>query len=170
MRKVSWAGNLKPSNRLVVADAGPLIALARLELLGLPARLFQVAVTAPVLAECEAKPDRGEGQAIREAIEEGSLRLVEVPAVDHAWGIDAGESSAIAFALEMRGGVLMDDKAGRVVAARLGCPVLGTVGLLVLGKRHGFIAALRPSLDRLRQSGYFLGDALVDDALRLVGE
>ncbi len=161
---------MTPSNRLVVADAGPLIALARLEQLALPAKLFRVMVTSTVLAECEVKPDCDEGLAIRNAVDRRLFRLIDAPDIDCAWGIDAGEASAIAVALEVGGGVLIDDKAGRAVASRLGCPLLGTVGVLVLGKRKGLVAEVRPLLDRLRQSGYFLGDALVVDALRLAGE
>jgi hypothetical protein len=49
---------LKPSAiSVVVADAGPLIALARLDRLGLLAELFQqVQVPRIVLAECGAHP------------------------------------------------------------------------------------------------------------------
>lgn len=61
---------------IVVADAGPLIALARLQLLDLPIRLFhRIVITQTVLAECDAKPDRGEGAAIKAAIEAGWMAV-----------------------------------------------------------------------------------------------
>ena len=53
-------------NKLVVADAGPLIALARLGSLALLPGLFsQALVTPQVLAECEARHDRDEGAAVQ---------------------------------------------------------------------------------------------------------
>ena len=79
-----------------MADAGPLIALARLEQLALPAKLFRVMVTSTVLAECEVKPDCDEGLAIRNAVDRRLFRLIDAPDIDCAWGIDAGEASAIA--------------------------------------------------------------------------
>lgn len=127
-------------------------------------------VTSIVLAECEAKPDRGEGPAIRVALDQGFLQLVDAPDPDHSWGIDAGEASAIAVAVELGAGVLIDDKAGRSVAARMGCPMLGTAGILVLAKRKGLVADVRSLLHRLRESGYFMGDAVIADAVRLAGE
>ena len=68
---------MPPSNKLVVADTGPLIALARLELLALLPELFdQVLLTPTVLNECEAKSDCGEGVAIRAAVDAGRLELI----------------------------------------------------------------------------------------------
>lgn len=158
-------------NRLVVADAGPLIALARLGALPLLPELFsQALVTPQVLAECEARPDRDEGAALRAAIAAGHLTLRAPRFAAPAWGVDAGESSAMALALEAAAGVLMDDRAGRVVAGHLGLDVIGTAGLLVLAKRRGRIATIRSHLEFLVDSGYFLGPMVVAEALRLAGE
>jgi len=48
--------------------------------------------------------------------------------------------------------------------------VRGTLGLVLLGKRHGRLTAARPVLDSLRASGMYLSDRVMDRALRLVGE
>lgn len=49
--------NSGSSDREVVADAGPIIALARLDMLALPAAIFKRAlVTSIVVEECLAKP------------------------------------------------------------------------------------------------------------------
>ena len=171
MHRESWSGKLRTSIKVVVADAGPLMALARLGCLGVPAELFErVMLTPTVLAECEAKPDRGEGPAIRDALGRRLLQLIDAPDPGHSWGIDAGEASAIALALEQGAGVLIDDRAGRSVAAHLGCRMIGTAGVLVLAKRKGLVADVGSHLHRLRESGYFLGDAVIADALRLAGE
>jgi predicted nucleic acid-binding protein len=158
-------------NRLVVADAGPLIALARLGSLALLPGLFsQALITPQVLAECEARHDRNEGAAIRAAISTGSLRLQAPPTPLPGWGVDPGESSAIALALQTGAGVLMDDRAGRNVARTLGLDVIGTAGLLVLAKRRGQISAVRGHLEFLVDSGYFLGPQVVAEVLGLAGE
>lgn len=158
-------------NRLIVADTGPLIALARVEQLDvLPALFQQVWLTPTVLAECEARPDRGEGRHIRATLEAGRFALLAPRDALPALGIDPGETSALALALEQSAGVLMDDKAGRSVAQKLGVAVIGTVGVLVLAKRRSLLPRLRPLLESLIASGYFLTPDLVSEALRLVGE
>lgn len=162
---------MPPSNKRVVADTGPLIAFARLELLEVLTGLFrQVSLTPTVLMECEAKPDRGEGAVIRGAVDARRLLLLAPNADPPAWGIDPGETSAIALALEHGAGVLMDDKAGRNVALRLGLPAIGTAGVLVLAKRKGLVVSVRSSLEALIASGYYLGENVVAEALRMAAE
>lgn len=157
--------------KLVVADAVPLIALARLGSLALfPALFHQALVTPQVLAECEARHDRDEGAVVRTAIQSGNLRLQEPQKPLPGWGVGPGESSAIALALETGAGVLMDDRAGRHVARSLGLDVIGTAGLLVLAKRRGQISNVRGHLEFLVDSGYFLGPQVVAEVLRLAGE
>lgn len=159
------------SNKLIVADTGALIALARLGLLELLSALFQqVLITPIVLKECAAKPDCAEGETIRQAVAAGHLVLSRQDQALPAWGIDPGETSAIALAMEAGAAVLMDDKAGRTVAKQLGIKVIGSAGVLILAKRRGKLVCVRPHLEALRASGYFLGENVVADALRMAGE
>jgi len=64
----------------------------------------------------------------------------------------------------------MDDLAGRRCAEALKIPVNGTLGLTLIAKKRGLIPAARPVLDALRQSGMYLSDRVVNQALMLVGE
>ncbi len=157
--------------KLIVADTGPLLALARIGQLGLLSALFQqVLLTPTVLAECEARPDRGEGRDIRDALAAGCFELLAPRDALPVLGIDPGETSALALALEHGAGVLMDDKAGRAVARQLGIAVIGSVGVLVLAKRKGLLPGVRPLLEALVEGGYFLGPELVKEAMRLADE
>jgi len=51
-----------------------------------------------------------------------------------------------------------------------GLPTIGTVGLLVLAKQKKHLAAIKPLLDELTRSGYFLGESLIVSALTAAGE
>ena len=86
--------------------------------------------------------------------------------------LDEGEAEAIALALGA--GIrliLLDEKDARRIARRLGLTVLGTVGLLIWGRRMGFLTALRPCLDELTHQGKFrLSQEVIQNALRAVGE
>ena len=159
-------------NKIVIADAGPLIAFARLHQLGLLPRLFDsVFVTDVVFAECAGRADFPESSLIREALDKKQLVLCSAPDFPvFAQKIDAGEASAIAMAIECGGGILMDDKAGRRIAMNAGIPVIGTVGVLVLAKRKGLVSPVKPLLEVLAASGYFLSGEIIAAALAASGE
>jgi hypothetical protein len=159
-------------NKIVIADAGPLIALARLHQIGLLPQLFgRVLVTDIVFRECAGRSDFPESALIQEAVARKQLELCDAPDFSaYAQKIDAGEASAIAVAIDLGCGVLMDDKAGRKMAANAAVPVIGTVGVLVLAKRKGFVPLVKPQLEKLAASGYFLGEEIISAALIASGE
>lgn len=157
---------------LLAADAGPLIALARIEgLAWLPELFERVLVADSVVMECLAEPEREEHAAIRHALAQGWLqRVAHRPVPNFHEGLGAGESETLHCAIERGCRVLLDDRLARRVALQLGLPVVGTLGVLIAAKRRGLLDNVRPSLQRLRASGYFLSDAVFAEALRLAGE
>lgn len=66
--------------------------------------------------------------------------------------------------------VIIDDLAAPRCAATYEIPVRGTLGLVLTAKKRGVIPEARPVLERLRQSGMYLSDVVLDQALALVGE
>jgi len=159
-------------SKVVIADAGPLIAFARLQLLDLLPRVFdRVLVTEAVLVECAGRPDFPESLPIQEAVSRQMFeRCMPLDFSAYQFEVDDGEASTIAAAIECGSGVLMDDRAGRRMATHIGIPMIGTVGVLVLAKRKGLVPSVKPLLERLVASGYFLGDEIIAAALAAVGE
>lgn len=163
------------SEALLVADSGPLIALARLDLLSLPSRLYREAlVTATVWYEVTCEPSRSEFPALDAALRVGQLRLVddppEFPPLLARARLDPGERSAIALALAQGAAVLVDEKRGRAVANGLGLNVVGTLGLLVRARDAGLVAKVRPLAEALLHGGYHLALPLVAHTLAAIGE
>jgi predicted nucleic acid-binding protein len=77
----------------------------------------------------------------------------------------------VTLALENPGcEVVLDDRAGRRCAEAHGLRVLGTLGVVVLAKRIGRIAAARPIIEELRRAGLYVKDDVIVDALRRAGE
>ena len=86
--------------------------------------------------------------------------------------LDDGEAEAIALARERNANVvLLDERDARETAKRLGLRVLGTVGLLIWGRREGMVQSLKSTLTDLQDEGNFRPSrSLFEFALRQVGE
>ena len=159
------------SARIVVADAGPLIALGRLDALHLLPKLFsEIHVTATVLAECLARPDFIDAQRIVLAVQSGWLKPCEGQYEGQKGRLDPGEASAIARALEIDAGLLIDDRAAVNYARALGLKVIGTLGVLVLAKRKALIERVAPMINQLQAGGHYLGLNAIHAALHAADE
>ncbi len=66
--------------------------------------------------------------------------------------------------------IVLDDGKARRFAESLGLRVQGTLAFLVIGKRTGKLAAVRPLLERLRSSGMHVSDEVVRRVLAQAGE
>ncbi len=86
--------------------------------------------------------------------------------------LDAGEAAVITLAREQAVSVvLIDERKARKVARNIhGLQVVGTARVLVEAKKKGLLDAVRPALEKLRQHGYWIDDAIVAVALSEAGE
>lgn len=155
---------------IVVSDAGPLIALGRLDLIALLSALFaEVQVPEAVIRECLARPDNPDALRIRQALDQGRLVACPNPLQTLA-GLDAGESAAIVHAKTIGAAVLLDERAGRQRAQAMGLMVIGTLAVLVRARQRGLIGPIAPLIATLRASGQRLSQPVVLRALAAVGE
>lgn len=165
-------------SRIVVADAGPLIGLARIDRIALLTTLYgPVTVPKAVLEELRVDSDRPGARVLADALAAGSIEACAVPK-DRTPDLerlslllDAGEAEAIllAQALVCRF-LLIDERRGRAIARRHAIPVVGVAGVLLAAKRRGLLEQVEPVLSALSKTGYRLSDALVAEVLRLAGE
>lgn len=155
---------------VVVSDAGPLIALGRLDLIDVLGELFaQVQVPQEVIRECLARPGNADALRIRQALDQGRLIACQGPSQTLA-GLDPGESAVIVHAGVIGAAVLMDERAGRQRALAMGLRVTGTLGVLVRARQRGLIGPIGPLVAALRASGQRLSQPVVLRALAAVGE
>lgn len=135
---------------IVVADASPVIALARIDQLALLPQIFSRAILPlAVYLETQSRPELPDAAAIRAAREE-AVFLVHEDAIQVVAGLPGelgdGEAAAISLALQMHCGVFMDEKAGRAAARALGLKTIGTLGVLSVARSRGLVSALKPLL------------------------
>jgi len=158
--------------RLVV-NTSPLIHLAEAGLLHLLREAAPtVWVPEPVALEIRAY-GRNDPTAYALTVHEWlEVQPVAVIAADIlAWNLGAGESAVLALTRAFPESMaVIDDLAGRRCAEALGLSLRGTVGLVLAAKQAGRLAAARPILEHLRNSGMYLSDAVLKRALQWVGE
>lgn len=161
---------------MIIADAGPLIALARIQRLPLLQALYgNVLMPVAVQHELQLDTPRPGAQVLTHAMAEGWLRAQAVDNTAELASLsrllDAGEAEAIVLAEQVTCQfLLIDDWHGRTVAKQRGVAVVGVAGILLAAKRQGLLAEIHPVLAELVTIGYRLSPQLVAEVLRLAGE
>ena len=160
--------------QLVVADAGPLIALAVAQVLPLALRQFEFCVPQAVLDECLSDMYAPGAQPIFQASQAG-LTLIPQSAIQaldsaYAMGLGSGEVAVLSYAHEHNQVALIDERRARGVARQLGVSVVGSGAVLVALKKSAAIASIQPALKAWQAHGYFLSPALQKELLVAAGE
>ncbi|HBG93477.1 MAG TPA: DUF3368 domain-containing protein [Nitrospiraceae bacterium] len=82
-----------------------------------------------------------------------------------------GEIEAIALAGEIKADlIILDDKKAREFAEKEGLKVAGLLALLIIAKEKRIIERVKPIVDALRKHGFFVGEDLYLEILKLSGE
>ena len=154
----------------VVINTGPLVALARGEILSLGGALPYVFVCP---TEVRVELDEGVAQG-HPAVDAPWLHVVQLSVPLHPVAtatLDVGEAAVLQLALE-RGisTVCLDDWKGRRAAVAAGLRVTGSLGLLVRAKTLGLLPALAPVIATIVRRGVWYDPALVRQVLAAVGE
>lgn len=162
---------------IVVSNTGPLIALAKISRLDLLRKLGWSPVLIPPVIKRELFGRMGAETAVLEAALEEWIEVrrptqINKNVEEATAPLDQGERQAVQLAASIEGKValLIDDRAGRRAARSLGIPVVGVLGVLIAAKRRDLIPAFRPLAEELRRRGYWISDALVNEASRKAEE
>lgn len=87
------------------------------------------------------------------------------------WDLGQGESEVLTLAMQKAGlRVVLDDLQARKCAALFQIPLLGSLGLLILAKRTGYIHAARPEIEKLVKAGLHIDFAMLDRIYKKIGE
>ena|SRR5579862_7649920 len=163
-----------PERGSIVADSGPLIALALIEHLDLLQQLFgnilvPQAVFREVVLEGVGRPGAHEI-----ATAQWVARVDLQPPPDRLLleELEIGEAEAITLAVRSQASlILLDERRGRRIAEMAyGLRVRGTIGILIMAKQSGLVSSIRPLLEALRSRGNFISSELIDIACQEAGE
>ena len=161
--------------QLLVADAGPLIALAVAGVLPLATKQFEFCVPQALLNECLADPYAPGAVLILEVFNGAGFTIIldkATKALDSAYvmGLGSGEVAVLSYAQHHSQVALIDERRARRIAQKLGVAVVGSGAVLVALKTSGVISSIRPALVAWYQHGYFLSPALQKQLLAASSE
>jgi predicted nucleic acid-binding protein len=165
-----------PEAKTYCADASPLIGLARIDRLDLLQTLdAPIRVTQQVWQEVVASPERPGAQRLLLAEEAGAIVVVQEGDPDKYPMLDPGEASTISAARAAGGAIIVDERRARRLlegdaTLRSRVVYLTTAALLVLAKRRGAVALVRPLLDQLRGESLRLSPEVYEGTLQAAGE
>jgi len=156
----------------VIVNNTPLVAfwgIGRLDILRL---LFgEILIPAAVRDEFLATEKESRRRTLRA---ESWIRVVEVqnPKRTQAFvGLDTGEIEVLVLAEEQSASlVLIDERKARRFAERLGLPISGTLGVLLLAKEEKIVPAIAPVLRKIQEAGLYFHSELIERVLQLAGE
>lgn len=99
-------------------------------------------------------------------------RIETIATLENNHLLDRGEAEAIALALELKAEeLLIDERLGRREANRLGVPIIGVLGILLVAKRRTLINAVQPVVDALiSKAGFRVSLQLYEQVLQAAGE
>jgi predicted nucleic acid-binding protein len=156
----------------VVVNSSPLIVLFRSGQADLLPQLF-TDIVVPELVYQEVLAGRMDDVA-KMALPQTlwiNRKRVEITLPVAAWNLGNGESAVFSFAMKESGyRAVVDDLTARRCAQAFEIKTLGTGGLLVLAKRRGLIESVTDRVQRIRDAGLWLSDAVVQLLITEAGE
>jgi predicted nucleic acid-binding protein len=169
---------------IIVSDTSPLSNLAIVGYLSLLQQIYNKVIIPQGVAE-ELKNASDEENLIAEVLSldwievvpAKNLELISILRNNH--NLDRGEAEAIAslaignaLALELNADeLLIDERLGRREATRLGLPITGVLGILLVAKHRRLIPAVQPVMDALmNQAGFRVSNQLYAAILKAADE
>ena len=155
----------------VIVNSTPVIGLANIGKLDILRQMYG-AITIPqaVFDEIKSPSVQRQVNANRDWIRVEQINDTSQKQMYRA-KLHAGEVEVMILAQEKKADlVILDDNAAKKTAKFLGLRVIGTLGILVLAKKRGYIKEVSPVLDALKRDGFFVSDDLCDLVLRQADE
>ncbi len=161
-------------NGKTICNTGPLIALSMIDRIDILRHLFKlIAVPEAVHKEILEGGITNAGLANYRKIKWIKVMTLSSPADPLLrTSLDSGEAAVIELARELNANfVLIDERKARKIARTVyGLHVIGSARVLVEAKRRGLLRNVGAALQAMRDGGYWIGDSIVDVALKKAGE
>ena len=150
---------------IVIADAGPLIAFAKINQLNLLEQIFSaVSITQSIKKEVLASK-ANDALLIQSAIDNGWLQCVDDPELNRVTSrsLGTGEKTAIEYALKFKGDALliMDDALARKIAMRYQLNIVGSAMLIYTAEQQQLVNNADGLIEELRLKNYRISESVI---------
>jgi len=162
--------------KIIIADSGPLIALALLDLIqDCPKIIGEIVIPPSVYSECISDLTKPGAKIIKNALDNDHITVHQVTQsnmLNELTSIlDQGEAQAIMLYKEIGADLLLiDEIKGRKVAEKQSISITGTVAVLLKVKEKGIRPVVKPMIDKLLQHNYRLSKPLITTVLKRCNE
>ena len=151
------------SSEIIISDTSCLIILSKIDELDLLNSIGDNVYVTPTIKE-EYGKRLPEWISVKPPSDKHYQEILEMD-------LDPGEASAIALSLELDNTILIiDDLKGRKIADRLRLKYSGTLGLMLKAKQTGILTAVKPILDKIRNTDFRFSENLLETILKEAGE
>ncbi len=168
---------------MIVVDASPLIALAKMRRLELLKALHGQVLIGPTVKEevvARGKAIAGQGvELVEKALEDGWIQAVRLSPRERKVAqqiikssrLAAGEAESLALAQSRKRVVIVEDREARAMAAAMGLELIGTAGVLLEGflKGHLTMEQMEDAVEELSRT-IWLSPAVVAEILKRARE
>lgn len=156
--------------RRVIANTTPLISLADIGLFNLLQKLYgEIFIPYAVLEEIKNEPAK---TLVRNSVFIHVVKVLDSSAKRiFSSKLHKGEVEVLLLAEEQCADLLlMDDNAAKKTAKFMGFKVTGTLGVLLKGKQDGYIQEIKPLLDKLIETGFYVKPEIMQYVLEEANE
>ena len=156
-------------HRVVIVNSTPIIALLDIGQIDILKALYdEIIIPEAVRDEVTAKDEH--------ALD--NYTWIKVHAIKNIAAKDTfisslhdGEVEVMILAKEINSDlVILDDSLARRHAKHQGLTITGTVGVILRAKHNGIIDSVKPLLDGLVNSDFYISESVIDEVLKLAGE
>ena len=159
------------TKKIIIADTGPIIALALLDLIkDLPEIIGNIVIPHAVYLECTRDLSKPAAKKIQWAKNNGQIQVQNIRHSNFYNELkillDEGEAEAITLFQETDANLLLiDELKGRKIAEKQNIPIIGTVAILLKAKEKSIRPKIKPMIETLTSHNYRLSKALIDHVL-----
>jgi predicted nucleic acid-binding protein len=157
---------------IIVSDSSPLISLATIDKLDLLEKLFKEIFVPRSVYEEVVQENKPYSHEVKDFLNGRVKHIKNRVAVEMLQSdIGKGESEAIILAIEEKSDyLLIDDLKARKLAKINGLEIIGTMGILLRGKKAGFIPEVKPLINELLNNDIRIGEKIIEITLKAAQE
>lgn len=153
---------------MIIGDSSALIALSVVDKLELLEKLYENLCVPQAVYDEVTQVGRPQSDKLKQFLQ-SRVKVVDLNLTK--LGLGLGELEAITLYKELDADVLLiDDNRAKKYAVLNDVKVIGSLGVLIKAKEHGYIEKIKPFLEAIMKSEVYISDKLVSRVLDICDE